>query len=324
LPAKGWNRAAAISLTEPYYGSVFGVPPEPWPAIPDGYVFGPEWQPAGVTYVFSEDEALKRAAEHGDLKAQILEHLAGFSRLIDGTATWRVPVRYARAQVVASLTGGEELIHSLAFRPTDESVNVTGQVLHDFAVTLGGYFATWMNRPQVNAKLSPDLTYKQINISYIEQNTGTDKAGKGGDTKTLVPTIAVDMPNGITGQGAGKTLPYEVAMALTLNTDTRGPSTRGRVYLGGLTADLLSAHGLFDTSGALDIGSLFGGDIVKATHDNTTWRMNIVSRRYARGREVQGVSVGAVPDSQRRRRNKLQEAYAQAWGTPAGSIPPAS
>lgn len=322
MPAKGWNRAAAMAELPPEYRTVFGVPPEPWPALPDGYVFGPEWEPAGTTYLFDEASAINRFAEHGSTWAEVLKHLGGLTRLIDGSATWRVPVRYARLQVHASLPGPEEVIHSIALRPTDESVNVSGQVLHDLAAAVAGYFTTWLSTSEVGPNLSSELVYDYINISYIEQTTGTDKDGKGGDQKTLVPTIQVPFSPAKHAGGAAALLPYEVSCCLTLNTDTRGPSTRGRLYLAGLTTDFLGTEGMFATTKTRGVAARFGDSIIQPIHDNTTWRFNIISRRHATGREVQGVSVGQVPDSQRRRRNALQEANFQAWGTPAGAIPP--
>lgn len=322
MPAAGWSKAAALAATGGPYQTVFGLPPEPWPDIPDGYVFGPEWALPGSIYTFDEASALERSAEHGHPLGWLEKTLIGFRRFIDGTGTWVMPMRYARAQVVASLTGGEQLIHSLALRPTDESVNVSGQVLHDLAVVLGGYFTDFMAPASVHANLSPGLVYHQINISYIQQTTGVAKDGSGGDQQTLVPTIQVDISPTVPGQALTPALPYEVALALTLQTDTRGPRTRGRIYLGGLASNIMGSNGLFDANAVGAIGAAFGNSIIEPLHSDTTWRLNVVSRRAATGREVQGIAVGVVPDSQRRRRNQLDENYAQAWGTPPGAIPP--
>ena len=322
MPARGWNKLGVEAQLPDEYRTVFGVPPEPWPDIADDYVFGSEWQPPGVTYVFSEDAAIRRAAEHGNTWAWVLEHLAGLSRLVDGSATWRVPVRYARAQVVGALAGGEQLIHSLAYRPTDESAPVTGQALHDFAALIGTQVTAWMQIVAVQNSLSAALSYTEVRISYIEQTSGTAKDGSGGDQHTLVPTIVVPIAANPTGGASGNALPYEVACALTLQTDTRGPRTRGRVYLGGLSPVLMAANGLFSADGVGALANYWGDSMVKYFHDHTTWRLNVVSRRSATAREVQGIAVGVVPDAQRRRRNQLAENYAQAWGNPPGAIPP--
>jgi hypothetical protein len=186
------------------------------------------------------------------------------------------------------------------------------------AVELGSMLAG----PGPGTWLSNSLIYNQINISYIEQNSGTDKNGKGGDQKTLVPTVQVPITVDTRGGSTNPMLPYEVALCLTLQTDTRSPTTRGRVYLGGLTTQILGTAGKFDTAGigALAVG--FGTHLVKNVHDTTSWRLNVVSRRTASAREVQGIAVGVIPDSQRRRRNALSEAPLQGWGTPPGAILP--
>jgi hypothetical protein len=199
---------------------------------------------------------------------------------------------------------------------------VNGNVLAAFAGQLAQHVGNWVEQGGVATILSSQLVYNQINISYIEQNQGTDKSGKGGDQKTLVPTIQVPITPVHHGSAAAALLPYECALCLTLNTDTRGPTTRGRVYVGGLTTASLAANGLYSHNDIQNIAQVFGTEMVAGIHDNTTWRLNIVSRRTASAREVQGVSVGVVPDSQRRRRNSLAENRFQAWGTAAGAVPP--
>jgi hypothetical protein len=220
------------------------------------------------------------------------------------------------------LTGGEQLIHSLAYRPTDESTPVTGQALHDFGLLVGDQVHQWMQQTGVADAISAQLTYQEVRISYIEQTTGTDANGSGGDQHTLVPTIVVPMNTPTPGGAAANPLPYEVACALTLQTDVRGPRTRGRVYLGGLAPSVMAANGLFAAGTVESLALAWGEQMVAYFHDETTWRANVVSRRSATAREIQGIAVGVVPDAQRRRRNALAEQYNQAWGTPPGAIPP--
>jgi hypothetical protein len=285
-------------------------------------VFGSEWAEPGSIYTFDEASALERMASHGRPLGWWLQHLLGLGRFVDGTGTWVMPVRYARAQVMADLPGGEQLIHSLAFRPVDEAAPVTGQQLHDFCVALGSQLALWLDGPTAGHYFVAGLTYKQINVSYIEQTEGASPDGSGGNAQTLIPTIAVPI-DPVSGTDTNMALPHEVALALTLQTDTRGPRTRGRVYLGGLaTAVMSGVTGLFNAQAVTTIAQRFGDNIVKWAHDETDWRLNVVSRRGATAREVQGILVGVVPDAQRRRRNELSENYQQAWGNPPGAIPP--
>lgn len=302
----------------------FGVPPEPWPDIPAGYAFGPEWQPPGTIYTFTESQALARFAEHGHLSGLLeLYHLLRVI-IINGTANWEMPMRYVRAQVHASLGADEDIIHSLGLVHSAASETITGQVIHDLALVIGDCFHAFMTATGVQAAFSPDLTYDEVRVSYIEQTDGTAKDGSGGNQTTLIPTIVVPMNTPISGNGGAKTLPYEVAMALTLNTDTRGPRTRGRTYLGGLDSVCLGTNGKFQSAVTGAIGAAYGAEVIETLHSDTAWRVNIISRRSASSREVQGLSVGVVPDSQRRRRRNQDEARTLAWGTAAGAIPPAS
>jgi hypothetical protein len=85
---------------------------------------------------------------------------------------------------------------------------------------------------------------------------------------------------------------------------------------------MMGAGGLFSQAAVVGLAHSFGIRIVKPIHDAGPWRLNVISRRNASAREVQGVAVGVVPDAQRRRRNALVENYQQAWGTPPGTIPP--
>jgi hypothetical protein len=285
-------------------------------------VFGPEWGSPGDEYVFSAAAAVDRMASHGSIPALIAQVLEDLGDFVVGTKHWFVPVRYARAQIHATLPGPEQIIHSLAYRPVDESVTVTPSVLVTLAQKLAVELGSMLAGPGPGTWLSNSLIYNQINISYIEQNSGTDKNGKGGDQKTLVPTVQVPITVDTRGGSTNPMLPYEVALCLTLQTDTRSPTTRGRVYLGGLTTQILGTAGKFDTAGigALAVG--FGTHLVKNVHDTTSWRLNVVSRRTASAREVQGIAVGVIPDSQRRRRNALSESPLQGWGTPPGAILP--
>jgi hypothetical protein len=121
----------------------------------------------------------------------------------------------------------------------------------------------------------------------------------------------------------GWALPNEVACCLTLLTDTPGKSTRGRVYLGGLSAQFMdtgyvgSTAGLFVGSLVHEVAARFGNHVINGLHNDSDAQaeVNIVSRVHGSSRGVGGVRVGIVPDSQRRRRRSQPENKYLAWGT---------
>ncbi|HEX2808559.1 MAG TPA: hypothetical protein VHN80_20545, partial [Kineosporiaceae bacterium] len=97
--------------------------------------------------------------------------------------------------------------------------------------------------------------------------------------------------------------------------------TTGRMYLGGLHPSVLTTGGRFSAQNTPPIATAWGSRMVGGIHDAGPWRAQVISRRTASSREVQGVRLGFVPDSQRRRRASQLEAYVQAWGTAAGQVP---
>jgi hypothetical protein len=107
-----------------------------------------------------------------------------------------------------------------------------------------------------------------------------------------------------------------VALALTLTTGQRGARNRGRVYLGPLGQGVMGSNGLFDTA-VQQVANKFGRLFVNALNAGTGNRLHVVSRSYGTSVGVNGVSVGLVPDSQRRRRNRVSEQATAQWA-PAG------
>ena len=116
----------------------------------------------------------------------------------------------------------------------------------------------------------------------------------------------------IVGKSAGAQPPPRDALVVGLRTALPGPSGRGRMYLPGIARSHLDAQGLIPEavrqSVADSMSQLF----------KDLWANNIMTGIFHVGADavlsLTGVTVGAVPGTQRRRSNKIPQAYAQADG----------
>lgn len=159
-----------------------------------------------------------------------------------------------------------------------------------------------------------DVQYSEVGVVQKTQTQNTNSDGTGGNLSQDWLTQfwgwpAVSMPRGDSGT---VTLPYEVACALTLHTDHRGPSGRGRVYMPPFSVGNVVAGGRFTGNTVVAVGAAFGaflGDI----KDETPYVPVVVSRRRGILNEINMLDVGGVPDSQRRRRRSQDEARVVAW-----------
>lgn len=167
---------------------------------------------------------------------------------------------------------------------------------------------------QMNAAFDSSVVFTEVGAVVKTQTDGTASDGSGGnleqkfDTQWAAWTVGT-RPAGI---GTGPTLPYEVACAVTLQTDKRGPSGRGRIYLPPFITSSMVAGGLFEAATTLKCAQAIGAfleDVATASGHVPL----VVSRRRIQLNEVTSLNVGRVPDSQRRRRRSQDEARALAW-----------
>jgi len=177
--------------------------------------------------------------------------------------------------------------------------------------TFGTGGAAW------HSQFPPDVKYTEVGVCINTQTDATAADGSGGNLAQEDPTEWAPI-NGITGRAGsgGASLPYEVSECVTLHTNKRGPSGRGRVYLPPHTTLAVSpGGGVFDsgyaTAGGKALGKLF--ELVTADEGYVPV---VVSRRRIVLNEVVQVSCGIVPDSQRRRRWAQLEAPIVAWNKP--------
>lgn len=334
------------------------LPPAPWPALPPGPVDTQLYGPPGTEWLFSVSDYLNRLTEPlvaqalGSAAKVLTDEARAVAQPLSTTWGWRTPetapdllsgaksgvpmaIRCVRAVIHAKLGTTEEVAHVLHFR-TQPAPDVDQQASD--LVSLGGQLGTLWQQflttgvtpygqgAPVRDYLPKTLVYDEIRLSYMSFAPGVKPV-------YLVPTQFVAMPANCNGNGTAATLPYEVAMALSLGTHLRGPRHRGRLYLGPFTSAVMA--GIVQSGGtnqpapaALDgmfsgvqnaIGQAFGEKFVAPVKATTGVVLNVLSQKGGESYEVTGVRAGQVPDSQRRRRRSLLEAYAQAWGTAPGT-----
>jgi hypothetical protein len=157
--------------------------------------------------------------------------------------------------------------------------------------------------------LSSAHGFSEIGAVQMTQTEATSVDGTGGNQEQSYPGGWYMFPTGSEPRGSVvvDSLPYEVACAVTLHTDTRGPRGRGRLYLPPFNKNALAAGGLFST-----VASGTAGEFVKQLANRAATATSlvpvVVSGRAIQLHEIVGVSTGLVPDSQRRRRRSQNEA----------------
>jgi len=324
------------------YGfTVAAVPPQPFPFIDDPTDTPPAlFGPGGTVWVFRVSDVVERlthldstltklAIERALRKLRI--HIWG-----SGLYMWRTPeragepppmaIRIIRATVHGKIGTDEEVAHVLNLRtsPTPDvdqdaaALKTLGGQLRDlWSDFLSTGVTPYGQGTQVRGYMPAQIQYDEIRLAYLEIVPGVRP-------RYLVPTQYVPYAGLRTGggglaqpNGTNTPLPYEVAMALSFNTEFRGRSHRGRMYLGPLTAAVMGTDGNFGDQAAA-IGQAFGDKVVRGLVVNTGADLHVLSEKYGYSYPVQGVRVGRVPDSQRRRRRSRQEVYVQSYGQPVG------
>ena len=158
-----------------------------------------------------------------------------------------------------------------------------------------------------------DVVYTEVGVVEIVATSATDSHGAGGNATESFTTQWFMYPTGTGPHGTQAiSLPYECALCVTLQTDHRGPSGRGRFYFPPPYPDILAAGGRFNPGFVSEACTAFGAyiDAVKADHDLVPV---VVSNRRLILNEITSLLGGSVPDSQRRRRRSQAEARVQYW-----------
>lgn len=330
----------------------FHLPPEPWPdnpSTPEEYaaLYGPP----GTVWTYSANALINRLTVLGagqGATALVNRYLSRIKELKLPpfyTLSWTNPgpdaafveefsMRWVHATIHGKLGSTEEVAHTFNLRTQpapdiDQSVanmvTLAGQLRDRWQLFLDSQIPGGTNT--VRSQLSADLVYDEVRCAYLEQTTaGVNPKGVRDPAKRpnyLVKTQYATF--GVNAKGTlpvSTALPWEVALCLTLNSNERGRSYRGRTYLGGLTQSQMGNSGMFNAAQVQGIAANFGSIFVAGVNANTGCQFQVVSRTHLVASPVQGVRVGLVPDSQRRRRRNQPEGYVQSWGQAVGAATP--
>jgi hypothetical protein len=157
--------------------------------------------------------------------------------------------------------------------------------------------------------MSTEVAFTEVGCVMFEATSATAKDGSGGNAAQKYPTEWFMYPSGSRplGISGSVSLPYEAACAVSLQTDKRGPSGKGRFYLPPFASSIMVAGGVY---GGASVATVRDTCIawIDAINDATPWTVVVVSPRQLVLNDVTSLLVGKVPDSQRRRRRSQDEA----------------
>lgn len=312
------------------------LPPEPF--LHHGIYRGRYWEravygPPATIWVFQLSDVAERllGVDPRGGKAVLRRLLRKFGKLptansllffvIPNSPTWEgPPMRYVLSTIVGKIGTDEGVAHTLKWRTPVENAPLTDTDVQNFANLLRDNWLSFLNgltgaagSPTVKAMLPPQLDYSEVRAAYIEQTT-PDQA----KPPYLVRTKYAPFAANVGGEGGAAPLPYEVAHAVSLNTNFRGPRFRGRMYLGPLTAAWLGTDGQFVKAVADGVTNRFWQDVVVKT-ELAGWELHVVSRKFVTSARVIGCRSGLTPDAMRSRRRSRPESYTQVGGLAMGA-----
>jgi hypothetical protein len=324
------------------------LPPAPWPHKPPGdywdpAVFGPE----GTLWDFPSDALGALGESIGEKLLKVLVRKLGDPLIPEDASIqfWATPpngypppvprrsMRYVRLSVIGKLGTNEQVSHTFGLRtaPTVD-VDQDAAAMQTLADQVRTLWATWFSSTMTNGQavkslFSPQLTYTEVRAAYVESTvTGTKNTLPitGHRPKIvytyarptyLVPTQYSLFAAGVTGTDT-VSLPWEVALAMTLESGRRGAANRGRTYLGPFGTGILAGAGNFDPTKVQALATAFAGGVVHAINAGTGCDVHVVSKFWNDSIPVSSVRAGVVPDSQRRRRQAVPENYGASVATP--------
>lgn len=161
----------------------------------------------------------------------------------------------------------------------------------------------------LNAAKAAYIAHIKDNVMSSVQLTHIKFAHINPDGKYGAEPTVLDAPVGTTNM-VGSALPWQTALAVTLDTPRRGPTGKGRIFLPVPNVGSISlSDGSFDALKASTIASAVKG-LVQALNDvdpNEGAVAIVSSKGYAS--PVTSVRCGRILDTIRTRRNDLVEAY---------------
>lgn len=315
---------------------VSDAPPPPFP-FHEHPIDHEKYGPPGTIWIFDVSDLL---AEQIDIPgfAGVLAFNQAIKRWgvtvgsgpIEG---WRVPhedrpaegafmaMHWIRTAITGVIGSDEQMVHVLNWRhASQENAAIDAAGLKTFGDLVRTKWEDCMDSPAGGGgairSMMPNIAhYTEVRTSLLVQDAPA--------TKPHWPLPTAISPFG--GRGAGSSasqpLPYEVALGISFNTNWRGTSRfRGRLYWGPLVPEVMGNAGQFNTLKTNSVGTAIGTEFLADIEAASEYELHIVSQKFGTSAKVTGIRVGAVPDSQRRRRRARPEAYVQVWGTPVGAL----
>lgn len=193
------------------------------------------------------------------------------------------------------LPGGESWSNGLRFRGPAAAAGADAA-----AMLVGAAAAVVAYHQRAGSKIGSDAK-----LSFVKCN-GIDAAGHyigDGTNQALYSDIA--------GGSAASGQPNQLACCVSLTTGySRGPAHRGRIYQP-MPAMVVAGTGTWSTADADSVKTSFETFRAALNTVHADWKLAVFSRKAGAPahREITGCQVGIVPDTQRRRRRKLIEAY---------------
>lgn len=144
---------------------------------------------------------------------------------------------------------------------------------------------------------STEVHWTKVKWASIDLSTGDI-------TETAEQSLTID------GTGSTTTMPYEVAICVSLRTATAGPRGRGRMFLPCPWVSIAAGGGVFNTSqiGTIVTGLASAFDLIASSSSRPVVLSQSLLGPGLVARPIIRFDVGNVPDVQRRRRRSLVEA----------------
>lgn len=245
------------------------------------------------------------------LASSTLGDIFALPLLKKGTAN--TTMRWLRATYKGTLAGVETFQHKLDLGQPGADPDISEEEALTMATALAASWKSAFNEYQTNIT-NPEVKYTEVGVAQITQTDASDAEGEGGNPEYAFATQWFAYPLGEEAVGTAVTasLPFEVACAITLLTDHRGPSGRGRFYLPPFSGSVMAAAGRFNTTALGNVGTAIGHHLDDIKTDLDVVPVVVSGRRLILN-EIKQVLIGGVPDSQRRRRRSQDEARLTAW-----------
>lgn len=336
-PQAGYHSANNPVGGGPYW-TVQAAPPDPWPYA-DTFTRA-QVGPIGTEWHFSWGDIGQRLTDGAShLAVDLVQRWLRVAKIpfplveFVGETIWTnltpetpvTSVELFRATVHSTLGGGEEAANVLHFVDLGAPANtrdvagclaVGAKVVTAWEAFLA---ATVPTLGTVGAFYASAARFDEVRVAAISVTSPAPVvAGKPHPINYDVPTQFVAFPAGANTSG-GAALPYEVACVMSLGTGQRGKSHRGRTYLGPMDLGVMdsttpTSQGTFIPAVVNAVGAAFWTHIVAGLAATPQLQLVVASIKNATVLPVTAVRVGAVPDSQRRRRRSQDEAYHLSGG----------